>query len=413
MADEPEEEEKEAPPKAKDLLRPTTNELFDALKERLNSPVVGSFIIIFILFNWESVGLFIFSDVTVKAVDKVLNEADWKTLYYYPPLVTLLYVLVYPWLTFVSNWYKGFVELRNQRYASVVQEGIARERLRQANAIESQRLSIEIQTLSARILELEEQRGEQSRAVAEWSNQLNELKEEESRVEADVTATTKKVEEKKNELAERENDLESIRGGVKLAIADLDLERKKLDSISKKDAEMRNSELKRLTVEQDASVELDDRAFNEKVFAEIVRALRLDDDPILSFTQASLFNQHLSGRDLAASGSFKAGERQALFFLSDALGDGPIRGKRREDFVKLVGELGDESVVRILRFYLALWTLAEKTSRSLLGYDFNVEVKPLVDTLWNILNGWLEGDSPVPYPYQDLFAFLNHIDPVF
>lgn len=69
------------------------------VNERVNSPILGSFIVIWCAVNWR--GLYVLirplptAEATIANFDVVTSV--W-TLYYIPLLVTVIYLLLFPWL---------------------------------------------------------------------------------------------------------------------------------------------------------------------------------------------------------------------------------------------------------------------------------------------------------------------------
>jgi hypothetical protein len=87
--------------------------LVDAIDERMRSPVYGTFMIFFVVWNWADVAFFLRSDLGIEAVVSVL-QSRFSFCYQVgvPLLGTIFYLLSYPWVQDLANWYRQIAELK-------------------------------------------------------------------------------------------------------------------------------------------------------------------------------------------------------------------------------------------------------------------------------------------------------------
>ncbi len=86
-----------------------TEDVKKAVKERIESPVFGTFIIVFLFDNWKiPVGIFMPKDMLLKeGYDSYFKLIRENSDLCFPLLVTLVLFIVYPWiLKFAENWAK-------------------------------------------------------------------------------------------------------------------------------------------------------------------------------------------------------------------------------------------------------------------------------------------------------------------
>lgn len=152
-------------------------ELFSASKdiiiERIKSPLLSSFSVAWLFFNWKIVLLLLFSD---KSVEEKIKEIDQITSIYnglwFPGLIAVFYTVVYPYINYrifkVHNGFEKEVEVLKAENAIEVleikikqvqkesmleqsrfdaQRKLEREKLDNEFELERQRLAIEQQRL--------------------------------------------------------------------------------------------------------------------------------------------------------------------------------------------------------------------------------------------------------------------------
>jgi hypothetical protein len=81
------------------------NSFFFQLRERLTSPLLGSLIIFWLVFNWEPVSIYLFSS---KPIEEIITHihvyySDISSNLILPIISACIYILLYPslsWLTF-------------------------------------------------------------------------------------------------------------------------------------------------------------------------------------------------------------------------------------------------------------------------------------------------------------------------
>lgn len=77
------------------------NELYQAVKERFQSPVWGAFLVILVLSNWPVVSLYIFSPETVSDVNNLVAEMPypwWVSFLIKPVIILAIYLFSYDWI---------------------------------------------------------------------------------------------------------------------------------------------------------------------------------------------------------------------------------------------------------------------------------------------------------------------------
>jgi signal transduction histidine kinase len=71
-----------------------------SFEERLSNPILGTFSIAWIIINWRLWTILLFSKKTIE--DKITfiekSYVDWHSLFLYPLIFTVVYLVIFPWL---------------------------------------------------------------------------------------------------------------------------------------------------------------------------------------------------------------------------------------------------------------------------------------------------------------------------
>ena len=79
--------------------------LFDTSSERIKSPLIGSYITAFIIFNWRPILVLFLSDATIECKINQINQSySNEEIFLYPLLISIFYVLILPWINIGIDW---------------------------------------------------------------------------------------------------------------------------------------------------------------------------------------------------------------------------------------------------------------------------------------------------------------------
>ena len=106
------------------ILKEIFNSIKSSFNERINSPLIGSFIISWCIINWDIL-LFLFApkknlDELTTVIMKVKQE-EAITLYIIPILLSITYVLIGPWITLWVNKFRE-IPIQKSRIDKIISE---------------------------------------------------------------------------------------------------------------------------------------------------------------------------------------------------------------------------------------------------------------------------------------------------
>ncbi len=151
------------------------NSIFQTSSERMRNPVVGSFILSWIVFNWKSITTLIFSNKIIEnRIDYISqNFVDiWYQLYY-PLFFTVFYVLLLPYLTLGIDYILSYAKIKRKETAT--DEIIKDFKDKQKIAVE-ERIFEEAKAGNAEISELNEKISDLTKVNEEKQKTINSLK---------------------------------------------------------------------------------------------------------------------------------------------------------------------------------------------------------------------------------------------
>lgn len=110
-----------------DLVKSVTDlmgNIIDAFKQRVSSPIVGTFFFSWLIFNWRLVYYFVMSDegVTQKIKHIELNYLELPNTLYWPLLLTIAYIILFPLVVNISNMIWVSVDSNSRSWSSKVIE---------------------------------------------------------------------------------------------------------------------------------------------------------------------------------------------------------------------------------------------------------------------------------------------------
>jgi len=79
-------------------------EIFDTVSSRIKSPILGSIVVTFVLFNWKPLFFLFFSDETVLVKIEYFDfHTDYLTLYIVPTLAGIILALLAPYISYLGS----------------------------------------------------------------------------------------------------------------------------------------------------------------------------------------------------------------------------------------------------------------------------------------------------------------------
>lgn len=88
------------------MYQDVKNSIIASFYERLTSPLLGTFFIFWIVSNWRPISIYFFSEKEIEERIDVLVK-DWSglnNLIFEPALLTVLFLIVYPFLSVATYW---------------------------------------------------------------------------------------------------------------------------------------------------------------------------------------------------------------------------------------------------------------------------------------------------------------------
>ncbi len=150
-------------------MREILIELIKNVRERAKSPLISSYIISFVLFNWKIFGILLFSE---KIIEKKISFVEYfylnKSSYLIPLLMALFYVVGIPYLNLVIRVMLEYYDKKSKKHTRV-------------NVTDELRHKVEVAELEATIQERRNAKKEleQLRNEAESLRQENQMKNDE------------------------------------------------------------------------------------------------------------------------------------------------------------------------------------------------------------------------------------------
>ena len=160
--------------------------IFNSSKERVKNPLIGSFVLALIGFNWKAIFILLFSDSP--AVEKInLISEDYSSIsstVLAPLFFATFYVAGLPYVMWFFDWISGKswrgrkTHLSEQKIFEIQSEKeVTRQKNELENAIakqqDTQELNNRIKDLSGKLRESEEENGKLKKAINELKAKLN------------------------------------------------------------------------------------------------------------------------------------------------------------------------------------------------------------------------------------------------
>jgi hypothetical protein len=92
------------------------NSLFETSKERIKSPLIGSYIIGFFIYNWRPIIIILFSNETVECRIEIIDKSYCvESALLWPLVIAGFYVLILPWINILIDLFLTYVNLKKQQ----------------------------------------------------------------------------------------------------------------------------------------------------------------------------------------------------------------------------------------------------------------------------------------------------------
>jgi predicted transcriptional regulator len=165
------------------------NNFFQASNERLKNPLIFSFLISWVAFNWRPLFTLILSEQKIEErinyITTNFNETQFTL--YYPLFVSLGYVVLLPYFTWIIEKIVQFAKsgrkenlINEQIYDLKGKQKIAKE---ERNYEEEKAGNVEISELNNKILELSKKNEERQKEIESLKIDYNNLKKEKNKLE--------------------------------------------------------------------------------------------------------------------------------------------------------------------------------------------------------------------------------------
>jgi predicted transposase YbfD/YdcC len=112
-------------------------EISESIRERLNSPLFGTFLIVSMAFHWADLTYLAFSDADIESRIKTIQASfTWCAHVFMPMLTSLGYLALYPWLQALLNAYREYAELKSARLSVKMRKEKLEAKVKESNLLE-------------------------------------------------------------------------------------------------------------------------------------------------------------------------------------------------------------------------------------------------------------------------------------
>lgn len=103
------------------MIKETLDSIRRVTMERISSPILGAFAFFWFVCNWSIILIILKSNLPVeKTVDDIICIREtWISCLIYPLAFTFIFLLIYPWINYLTTCYLDFVELKRNKSRTV------------------------------------------------------------------------------------------------------------------------------------------------------------------------------------------------------------------------------------------------------------------------------------------------------
>ncbi len=192
--------------------------LFKSSRERIRNPLLFSFIISWLIYNWKSILILVFSDLSIEKKIETIKPKDGfaEPGFFWPLLVALLFVIVLPYILHLTDLATNDSFERRKKQTSERRVSVLKHSIEEVKAeVELEKLRMEYKDVTA------------------LNERLKTLEEENDKLEKEVIEAKKISKEEENQRRILEEELKRI-------------EREKIERVLANSNEISHSELRRL-----------------------------------------------------------------------------------------------------------------------------------------------------------------------
>jgi len=188
--------------------------VYDSYRDRIKSPFVGSFVLSFLIFNWQVFAILFYSEWPLHCRIEWIEEHFYKeSNVWYPVLIALFYILILPYINLFFDWILSIYsnqklikknaarvsDLKTQKAEAKLLREIADE---QAGTSEILNLQVKINSQQKEINDLTNQYKEDSDRWKERSSTSHEIEQELNSKVDELSKENRVLKSRINELAQ-------------------------------------------------------------------------------------------------------------------------------------------------------------------------------------------------------------------
>lgn len=223
----------------KDLKIDLSSDYGNAIKERLNSPFVGSYVIFVLLWNWESVLLLVLSgQETAVVISDIKQSADYLGLLVYPLISSVFYLLTYPLVAGLFNTWRSFANSLVYKLSSAITAREDAAMFERVKKLEHGDLTEELLVLNEAARELNAEVDTLREEIREKSAHLIQLTKDHEALRTDEHSTLRQIEDARNDNAKNDRTLKTIESDARKRSEAIETQQLELERILKNNSNL-------------------------------------------------------------------------------------------------------------------------------------------------------------------------------
>jgi hypothetical protein len=210
-----------------------------AIKERLNSPFIGPYVIFVLLWNWESLLQLVLSGhESALAIYGVKQSVGYLSLLVYPLLSTFIYLMTYPLIAGLFDTWRSYANSLVFELSSSITAREDAAMFERVKRLEHGDLTEELQALSEASRELDTEVETLSEKVRKKSAHLTRLTKDREALRADERDTLRQIDDASKENEKNNKTLKTLESDARKRSEANEAQRLELERILKKNSDM-------------------------------------------------------------------------------------------------------------------------------------------------------------------------------
>ncbi len=216
-----------------------SSEYGNAIRARLNSPFIGSYVIFVLLWNWESVLLLVLSgQETAVVISDIKQGADYLSLLVYPLISSVFYLLTYPLVAGLFNTWRSFANSLVYKLSSAITAREDAAMFERVKRLEHGDLTEELLVLNEASRELNAEVDTLREEIRKKSAHLIQLTKDHEALRADEHSTLRQIEDARNDNAKNDRTLKTIESDARKRSEAIETQQLELERILKNNSNL-------------------------------------------------------------------------------------------------------------------------------------------------------------------------------